>query len=213
MKLLYSQYCRVWNEIFENDEWLSTVGSNLEINPILMGPGVRAYYDHTSSEEPTYMALLVCDSSGDILFDKRYRRLLFRSLKSQTFNEETCEIKFHHQRITLNIHDAIYAPEIIKGKPSDLFDILQADPICWYVSWNDPHMKLRRVAQKNTISLNGVVRMNEIGSICVLYLKHNSQSKRDSHKRFIFQDPVWKDLNITPDMDGNRIKGWKICKY
>lgn len=179
-----------------------------------MGPGVREYYEDTCNlEQPSYMALLACDPSGDIRGSKEYSKLLFQSLKRHTFNKKTWEIKFLDNNITLNIHNAIRARDIIHGKPSELFDKLQIDPICWFVFGIDFKKKLRRIAQENIISLNGVVKINDVGSICALYLnklKSNSQSWRASQQSFIFQDPVWKNLNITPNMDGARITGWKV---
>lgn len=157
---------RVWDTSFKNKKWLSAVKSDLKINPILINPGVRAYYENTTnSKESTYIALLACDPSGDI---KNYRKLLFQSLKPQTFNKKTCEIKFLDNNITLNIHDAIRTRGIIWGKPSELFDISQDHPNCWFVFWKDSRKKLQRVAQEDTISLNGVIRTNDVGSICVL---------------------------------------------
>lgn len=203
---------RVWDTIFDNDQWLSAVTSDLKINPILMGPGVREYYEKTCNlEQPSYMALLACDPSGDIVLNKKYHKLLFQSLKRHTLNKKTYEVKFPDNNITLNVHDAIRVPEIIQGKPSKLFDISHADPICWFVFWEDSRKKLRCIAQGNTISLNGVVkRMKDVGSICALYLERGSQLKRGSQEGFVFEDPIRKNLNITPNKDGNRITGWKV---
>lgn len=73
----------------------------------------------------------------------QYRKLLFRLLKPGMFNKGTCEMKFRDNNITLNIHDTIRTPELLRGKPSELFEILQDHHNCWFVFWKDSRKVLQ----------------------------------------------------------------------
>ncbi|XTI94256.1 hypothetical protein V2W45_1473473 [Cenococcum geophilum] len=67
--------------------------------------------------EPTYMALLSCDISGDVVY---LRDLFFSSLRPYRYIEGALEITFN-SGIILNIADVLFSPKII---PTDTEKLL-----------------------------------------------------------------------------------------
>ena len=51
--------------------------------------------------------------------------------------------------------------------------------------------------------------MNDVERICVLYLERDNYLKRDQES-VVFQDLVWKYLNITPIIHKKRITGEEV---
>jgi len=70
------KHSRVWNMIFQNEDWMTKATTEFDVNPILIGPNLNAYYNNNSQEyKPAYMVLVTGDRSEDL----RFQRKLFGS--------------------------------------------------------------------------------------------------------------------------------------
>jgi len=70
------KHSRVWNMIFQNEDWMTKATTEFGVNPILIGPNLDAYYNNNSQEyKPAYMVLVTGDRSEDL----RFQRKLFGS--------------------------------------------------------------------------------------------------------------------------------------
>lgn len=146
------------------------------------------------------MILLVYDSFEDIAF--AYFDFLFESLRSHTFDKKTLKIKFSNDSI-LNIYDAITYSKIIRDELCKIFDSAKKKLACWFVLWKDDKKRLRRIASKNIVSVDEMIkRMKQLSSIYALYLSSNERL------RVVFQNHAWKDLDLKSNIVDDRITSW-----
>ena len=110
-----------WDTIFKDTSWLDAVSNMSYIHgsppplPALVG------CDLESSQPPSYLALLVSDWGGDVVFQKEKLFASFRE-PDYHYNEELSEVKFPRSSLTLHVGDAVQSDEWIQFRdPSRLF--------------------------------------------------------------------------------------------
>lgn len=112
------KHSRVWNVIFQNEDWINKATTEFGVNPILIGPNLHAYYNNNSQKyKPAYMVHVTEDRSGDLHFQ---RELFFKSLNPHTFNKHTGEVEFK-SGITLCVKSAVVDPEMTFLEMKNLF--------------------------------------------------------------------------------------------
>ena len=104
----------LWGAIFSSYGWLEAVERELKLNPVLIWTRLHAFYAEKSrtevnGAEPTYMALLSCDMSGDLVY---LRDLFFSSLRPHRYIEGASEITFD-SGIILNVADVLFSSKIV----------------------------------------------------------------------------------------------------
>ena len=168
---------RVWEGIiFQNKTW-TLIASSLGLNPALIGRGVPAIYHGTDgSETPqVYIVLVTGDKSGAIRF---YSKVFLDSLRPHTFCRVASEVVFKDSNITLNIHDVLEAPEIIRMEPERLFSY-QEDRLCSaYIFLHDSRYALRTLGPESITGIGGkALVLNDVSIICGLVLNPSEASE------------------------------------
>lgn len=93
---------------FSGYEWLEAVESELKLNSVLVGAGL--------SSQPTYVALLSGNISGDVAY---LRDLFINSLRRHKYIESDTEITLDSGIIS-NVADILFSPEIIPANTEKL---------------------------------------------------------------------------------------------
>lgn len=141
----YKQPAKIWDMIFKDEIWFQTVwGLHYTEhapppNLILVGSDlVKLYY--STSRSPVYLALIICDRSGDARYEKEK---LFASFREQDYDfyKDLSEVRFKKSGIILHIGDAIKGEEWIKMKdPSRLFRYYKKELWTTALYYHDDHL-------------------------------------------------------------------------
>ena len=107
--------------IFLSYRQLKVVEKKLKLNPVLIQTQLHAFYVEKSQTEvnsakPTYIALLLCNISRDMVYLKD---LFFSSLKPHRYIKGASEITFN-SRIILNVADILFSPKIVPADTEKL---------------------------------------------------------------------------------------------
>lgn len=162
------KHSRVWNMIFQNEDWITKVTTDFDVNPVLIGPNLHVYYNNDSQKyKPAYMVLKTGNRSEDLHYHKE---LFLKSLKPHTFRKETGEVEFKSD-ITLNVISALYDSEMIYMETKKLFSYRHKRLRTSYLYWQDSQWALRTLRPKNIVGIEGPTSsIDDVSYICSLNL-------------------------------------------
>ena len=160
------EHSRVWNIIFQNENWIIKVTKKFNINSILISSNLHTYYNNDSQKYKSAYIILKTDNTSE---DLQYHKELFlKFLKSHTFREETEEVEFKLD-ITLNIISTLYNSEIIYMETKRLFLYQHKQLQTFYLYWQDSQWTLRTLRSKNIVEIEESTSfIDDITYICDL---------------------------------------------
>ena len=199
------KHSRVWNMIFQNEDWITKATTEFGVNPILIGPNLHAYYNNDSQKyKPAYMVLETGDRSGDLRFHKE---LFLKSLKPHTFRKETGEVEFK-SGITLNVISALDDPEMIYMETKRLFSYRHKRLRTSCLYWQDSQWALRTLGPKDIVGIGGSVSsIDDVAYICGL----NFTLPDGQRVQHIYATPASERARIRPiKVHKKGCSGWEF---
>jgi hypothetical protein len=213
------KHSRVYNSIFQIDNWLSVAIEN-GLNPVLIGYDLHYIYHSKNFEtktKSTYLVLVLGhDSDGGNCGKPNVTEdwdLFFKSLKPHT-RVRSGEIFFPETGITLNINDAIHdSHSTTISQPRRLVSCKLGKLYSAYLYWNDDSFKVRTIGPEQIVGIGEPLTKDGISNIVGLTWKHLPEKTPRQH---VFQIAGME--NITDQIDNGeggrffKVTGWKWKK-
>lgn len=147
--------------IFEDNNWLNKAFTEFKINPILVGPDLKTYYNNTTPKckpKEIYMVLVTDNRSEDLAYTAK---TFFSSLrKGFTIGIRTGLIYIEsdnssYPTIQLNASSLYRGCEFIPLETENLFSYDDKDSRFFYLYGQDSEYRLKRSKPENIVGIEG----------------------------------------------------------
>jgi hypothetical protein len=204
------RFSRFWSYFFKDERWLNRVletetdSDSYRPVPNIAGRDLPRVLEGRT--ENTYLALIMHDYSGDILY---FQQQFFDSLQPHTYNKEKNEVEFDGSGITLNVGEATRPDELIHiSDPRRLFRSRSNELSTYVICYKED--AIHRCLNSSIGGVQGVLDREEaIADICCVRIPY----ALDCDHNALFFNPS-TNSEFTPVMDTgasghNKVIGWK----